>query len=321
VFVTHWLKGYFFDSGKESVRTHHSTYLDNEFIDDEYIGVLGALKEADPYYHTVYALGQWGVVGKTLYNSQIVTERLTKVLNVRGIRGDFIYRYEYDRIVDKSIRFVANEAGMVTLYELPKPDYPYCIGADTAESGEDYCAASVRENISMGQVAVFHGQLDIDLFAKQLYCLGKHYNEALIGVETNFDTHPVKELQRLGYYRQYMREKFDQITKTLQRKWGFKTTKITRPAIISKHIALAREQIDTFNSAVQLEEMLTFVRNKEGRPEAKEGMHDDLLMADAICCEIRAQQTEKLPMEVKVKSFIAEHKDRIAKGNRVRRLV
>jgi len=45
VFVTHWLKGYFFDSSKESVRTHHSTYLDNEFIDDEYIGVLVRLRK------------------------------------------------------------------------------------------------------------------------------------------------------------------------------------------------------------------------------------------------------------------------------------
>ena len=33
---------------------------------------------------------------------------------------------------------------------------------------------------------------DEDLFAKQLFCLGMHYNKALIGIETNYSKFPVK---------------------------------------------------------------------------------------------------------------------------------
>lgn len=36
--------------------------------------------------------------------------------------------------------------------------------------------------------------------------------------------------------------------------------------------------------------MLTFVRNKKGRAEAKEGCHDDLVMGLAISYDIREQQ-------------------------------
>jgi phage terminase large subunit len=37
--------------------------------------------------------------------------------------------------------------------------------------------------------------------------------------------------------------------------------------------------------------MLTFVRNEKGKPEAQEGQHDDCVLADAICQEIREQQS------------------------------
>ena len=60
--------------------------------------------------------------------------------------------------------------------------------------------------------------------------------------------------------------------------------------IISKHVTLARENIETFNDVTLLEEMLTFVRNEKGRPEAEKGAHDDMIFADAIALEIREQQ-------------------------------
>ena len=37
--------------------------------------------------------------------------------------------------------------------------------------------------------------------------------------------------------------------------------------------------------------MLTFVTDKNGRPDAESGKHDDVLMSDMIGEEIRSQQT------------------------------
>ena len=43
--------------------------------------------------------------------------------------------------------------------------------------------------------------------------------------------------------------------------------------------------------------MLTFVRNEKGRAEAKNGAHDDLVMAVAIAYYIRTQQTTEIEKE------------------------
>jgi phage terminase large subunit len=63
---THWLKGRFFDHppGNEvdQIKTLKTTYLDNKFLDPEYIARLNSLAEVDPYYHAVYTLGEWGQV-------------------------------------------------------------------------------------------------------------------------------------------------------------------------------------------------------------------------------------------------------------------
>lgn len=294
VSVTHWLKDTFFDKGKDGATTLKTTYRDNKFIDPEYVKVLESLKDSDEYYYMVYALGEWGVAGKTVYNAQIVTERLMQVRDKKPLaRGSFVYDYAGEKIVDKSIRFIEDGAGPLTIYERPQKGYPYVIGGDIAEGGHDYSVGQVRNNITWNQAAIWRDRTDTDLYAKQMYCLGKFYNNALIGIETNFDLHPVKELDRLGYTHQYKREVIDEISKVKQHKHGFQTTKVTRPVIISKHVTLARENINTFNDAQTLEEMLTFVRNEQGKPEAQAGKYDDCIMADAIALEIRGQQTMK----------------------------
>ena len=45
------------------------------------------------------------------------------------------------------------------------------------------------------------------------------------------------------------------------------------------------------NDEGTLDEMLTFVVNEKGKPEAMEGKHDDLIMALAIAHKAREQQS------------------------------
>ena len=54
---------------------------------------------------------------------------------------------------------------------------------------------------------------------------------------------------------------------------------------------VANERVELFNDAKTIEEMLTFVRNEKGRPEAMEGEHDDCVMSLAIAHYIRPQQS------------------------------
>lgn len=69
---SHWIKRRFFDNPgekKDKTTIHHSTYLDNRFIDKEYRDELEALKHEDRVYYDVYALGKWGVVGNLVFRN------------------------------------------------------------------------------------------------------------------------------------------------------------------------------------------------------------------------------------------------------------
>ena len=68
------------------------------------------------------------------------------------------------------------------------------------------------------------------------------------------------------------------------------TTSVTRPIIIADLVKIMRETPDVCCDYDTLGEMLTFVKNEHGRPEAMDGEHDDLVMSFAITHYIRHQQ-------------------------------
>jgi hypothetical protein len=128
-------------------------------------------------------------------------------------------------------------------------------------------------------------------FTWQMYCMGRYFNNALIGIEINFNTAPIEELVRLKYPKQYMRQRYDSMTKQVQAKQGWKTDGNTRPLIIDKEISLIEDNIDLFVDITFLQECLTFVYDENGRPDAENGKHDDVLISDMIANEIRSQQS------------------------------
>jgi phage terminase large subunit len=153
-----------------------------------------------------------------------------------------------------------------------------------------------------------------------MYCLGKYYSwfnvqtqnkeEALIGIEANFDSYPIRELQRLGYLNQYVREAIDSYTGKTEKKFGFRTTSLTRPTIISSLIEIVREHTELLNDKDTLEELLTIIRNEKGRIEAPQGGHDDQMMGLAIAYEIRGQVSNyEEPIKTPVEQFGFEIED------------
>lgn len=279
--VNHWLKRRFIDSPSDNCVVHHSTYRDNEHLDQDYMRLLESYKDTDPYYYNVYCLGNWGVMGNTIFDANKVSKRIAEVSEPSS-KGYFDYKYDGLRI--SSIRWIEAENGFISIYRKPDPKLRYVIGGDTAGEGSDYFVGQVLSQ-SGEQVAVLRHQMDSDLYAKQIYCLGKYYNNALLTIEVNFDSHPIKELQRFGYTHMYIREVNDTALNKYRKTYGFKTDSWTRPSILNHLIELVREHTEFFNDRLTLEEMLTFVRNEKGRMEAKNGAHDDLVMALAIAYE------------------------------------
>jgi phage terminase large subunit len=325
--ILHWLKVEFFDKQRPNVTVLKTTYLDNIFIDDEYRDVLTALKGSDPYYYTVYCLGEWGVVGSTVFDAQKVTERLLelKAKQKYFVQGNIKAKTtEEGDPIPGTQEFQLDPNGFLKIYEMPLAGYPYVIGGDIAEGGYDWSVGQVLKNTDGRQVATWRAHTDTDLYAKEMFNLGYFYNKALIAIETNFDLHPVKELARLKYPRQYLREYIDKITKKREDKYGFQTTKASRGPIIGDLVAFVRDNTELINDLTTLEEMLTFVRNEDGRPEAQESHHDDCILALAIAHKAREQHTIKVNLPEPEKNDIQRDKEKIAKnlkGPRQRRRI
>ncbi len=286
--INHWLKKRFFDRTDDNIEVYHSTYKDNDFLDDDYKRLLESYKDTDEYYYNVYCLGQWGVLGKTVFDAKKIQERLQ--VAPKPIKQGY-FMYDYDGLRITNIKWVNDREGYIKIYQVPNVPQmtKYAIGGDTAGEGSDYFTGHVIDARTGEQVATLKQQFDPDQYTKQMYCLGKYYKDALIGIEANFDSFPIMELQRLGYNNQYVREAVDTYTGKTEKRFGFKTTVLTRPTIISKLIQIVREETNSINDKDTLEELLTIIRNEKGRIEAPEGGHDDQMMGLAIAHHIREQ--------------------------------
>lgn len=76
----HWIKKVFFDAPDPNVLTHHSTYLDNRFIDAAYHARMTRRKEVDPEGYRIYGLGDWGEIGGLILHNWAV-EDISQDLN------------------------------------------------------------------------------------------------------------------------------------------------------------------------------------------------------------------------------------------------
>ena len=251
----------------------YDKYLDKDLIKQEY--------PCTP--HEAFLLS-----GKNVFDVAIVLDRLSRLQKPMK-RGYFLY--DYDGLKITNIRWVNDRDGYIEIYQVPNvPEMTeYCIGGDTAGEGSDYFVADVLDAKTGRQVAKMRHQFDADQYTRQMYCLGKYYKDALIGIEANFDSYPIMELQRLGYPKQYTRVAQDTYTGKTEKRFGFKTTSLTRPTIISRLVEIVREHCEMINSKDTLEELLTIIRNEKGRIEAPQGGHDDQMMSLAIAHHIREQ--------------------------------
>ena len=219
----------------------------------------------------------------------------------KPMRGFFSYEEErpgLDRIILKKTKFKEDEKGAVTIFREPEKGRPYTLGGDTAGEGSDYFTAQVIDNITGEQVARLRWQkCDEDEYAKQIYCLGKYFNWALVALEVNYSTHPQKVLEYLQYPSMYVREVLDTYAGKMRQSFGYATTSLTRPVMIARMVEYMRDYIHLMHDEDTLKECLTFIRNDAGRPEAEQGEHDDLVMAFCIALMARGQQSMELPEE------------------------
>lgn len=194
---------------------------------------------------------------------------------------------------------VSDPETTLTVWHPPDPNEKYAIGADSSTGkGKDYSAAYVINLGRMRIEAEIHGLLDADVFAQQLYFLGRWYNGALIAVENQggYGTAVIVPLRdgkdgRRPYKRLYIHVRQDSIDKEPRRDWGFPMSSKTRPQVLEHAQAVMREQELPFVPPFLLEECRTFVKKDTmPSPRAEDGCNDDRVMAFAVTLEMFRQK-------------------------------
>lgn len=181
------------------------------------------------------------------------------------------------------------------VYERPHRGERYIMAAD---SGGGY-AKSDPSTISIHRVgqkddrgrtfqcAVFRSRIGPIELARVADELGRWYHNAHAIPEANgLGQGFVDELvHRLHYPSVFLRTQYDETTQTFSDKIGFSTSSVTKPLLISRHQDALRNRRCVLRDLASIAEHLAYTAEERGRQQvftAPRGMHDDLVMADAL---------------------------------------
>jgi hypothetical protein len=185
----------------------------------------------------------------------------------------------------------------IRVYKKQSPGGIYVIGADTAEGvGGDACAAHVFNIRGCEQVASFNStSIKPSEFAEKLVQMaemyGTRYPGTLIGVERNNHGHSVllkldEVLEYPNIFKTYKEEKKSDIKEI---RLGWITDRVTRPIMVDTFIEGVENGTIKLNDRETLGECLTLINN-DGKIEAEEGKHDDLVMAACIAVQMSIEE-------------------------------
>ncbi|GIQ62145.1 hypothetical protein PACILC2_07130 [Paenibacillus cisolokensis] len=190
--------------------------------------------------------------------------------------------------VNGRIEFIPDPKGYLEVWSFPRRDH--YIGADVAKglvTGDASAAPVWDDNYNLN--ALWHGRIDPDLFADQLELLGLWYKEALIAVEEN--NHGLTVLNKLkqNYTNLYYRTSHNKLTDEQKKELGWYTSEQTKKLAIDNLARLIREKRLGIKSRKFIEECMTYVIEDDGKTNAQEGSHDDIVMASAIILYVMEQ--------------------------------
>ena len=198
------------------------------------------------------------------------------------IRGEFNYHG----------KFIATPKGDLKIWQKPRIGRRYVIGGDVAEgiAGDhrDYSSADVIDCMTGQQVASYHGKLDPDQYGVFLNWLGRYYNKALLGVESNnHGLTTITTLKHKSYPKIYQREMLDaRGSGRKMKKAGWLTTSKSKYKIIDQLVALVRDHDTGIVNYETIGEFKNYSILEDGRFGGKPGCHDDRVMSYAIAVEM-----------------------------------
>jgi len=98
-----WLKKRFFDYTDQQATVIHSTYKDNQFIDNEYKNILQELAGQNKNMHDIYSLGLWGNREGLIYTDYEIIEELPNDYEFRTYGLDFGFNHPMALVETRTI--------------------------------------------------------------------------------------------------------------------------------------------------------------------------------------------------------------------------
>jgi len=246
------------------------------------IGESGATKFAQEYPATSEEAFQ--VSGANVFDIEKI-EKL-KIESATSIRS----------FNPKMMSWDEQREGHLEIWEAPGFKEKYIIGADVALGvGQDYSTAVVM-NSKRKVVGLYrNNRIDPSAFGKELFYLGRYFNNALLAVESNsMGVATLQKLKDMTYVNMYFQTKIANISNEEGVRLGFRTTSASKPAIIGNlKNWLFEEELD-IKSSVIIQELKDYLSDDRGSTGASPGCFDDSVMALAIACEVYRTHIDKL---------------------------
>lgn len=192
------------------------------------------------------------------------------------------------RLKDVTEPLESRKNGDLRIWLPPQADRRYLVAVDPAGGGSegDYTAMQVLDMESGQQCAEFAAHLNVLETAREAAELAKEYRDALLVVERN--NHGFGVLAHLG-----AKHRYEPLYRDDRGAEGFLTTDSGRHDVIGRLGAILAQQPERIRSERLLLQCRNFVRNAQGKYEARAGEHDDCVMAMAIGAWVRDELAVK----------------------------
>lgn len=227
--------------------------------------------------------------GKTFFQK-------SKIDLMRHRAKEPLYRGTLEQVGD-DIRFTHDPDGDIEVWEMPRKGESYVCGVDVSEGKELDGAKNDQHSINIVrrgdrpvQVARAAPNIGPDELGRLGVLMCLWYNYAVIGPErNNMGLATVIAIQDTGYENVYMmheaeadNEKGDKESS----KPGWHTNIATRGVLCNDLRQAIREGTIIVNSEISIGQFGTFVRNRQGKPEAASGCLDDEVFSLGICLQL-----------------------------------
>jgi len=201
--------------------------------------------------------------------------------------------------------------GEVKLYKPLRKDTVYLIGADSADSGEDFAAIVIYDYFEEEVIGIYYDKdvASID-FVQDVYALMKHIDNSILIFEKNsLGTTSIQMLyQELGATRVFVHNKDKRFKPDAYKYAGISTNSRSRKLMFDSLYKYIKGNYNKIYSQELVYELISLEVKGNGRVEASKNAHDDLVLA--LCFDLYVQDHHDLQpylLNFNIKTEAKEH--------------